>query len=224
MIVVSGASRGLGAAIRAGLIADGEEVVGLARSADPAADILACDVSDHGAVKAAMRAIKARKRPVTALVNAAGIASMNLVLTTPEAVMRRVVETNLLGTMFLNQQVAPLLIRAGGGSIVNFSTIAVTLGLRGEAAYVASKAGVEGFSRAFAREVADFGVRVNCIAPGPIRTDLLKGITDAQIAAITEQQVIRRAHEPEEVVDLVRTLLAPGSRAITGQVIHVGGA
>ena len=224
MILVSGASRGLGAAIRAGLVADGHEVVGLARSADPAADILACDVSDHAAVKAAMRAVKARKRPVTALVNAAGIASMNLVLTTPEAVMRRVVETNLLGTMFLNQQVAPLLIRAGGGSSVNFSTIAVKLGLRGEAAYVASKAGVEGFSRAFAREVADFGLRVNCIAPGPIRTDLLKGVTDAQIAAITGQQVVRRAHEPEEVVDLVRMLLAPGARSITGQVIHLGGA
>jgi 3-oxoacyl-[acyl-carrier protein] reductase len=223
MIVVSGASRGLGAAIKAGLEADGIEVVGLARSASAVDNILACDVSDYAAVKSAVREIKALKRPVTALVNAAGIASMNLTLTTPESAMRRIVETNLLGTMFLNQQIAPLIIRAGGGTILNFSTIAVRLGLRGEAAYVASKAGVEGFSRAFAREMADFDVRVNCIAPGPIKTDLLSGVTDAQVDAITVQQIMRRSFHPSDVVDLVRTLIRPESRSITGQVIHVGG-
>ena len=77
------------------------------------------------------------------------------------------------------------MLRQKMGSFINFSTIAVALALKGESVYAASKAGVETFSRTFAREMADFNVRVNCIAPGPIRTDLLKGITDEQIKRIT---------------------------------------
>ena len=84
------------------------------------------------------------------------------------------------------------MLRQKYGSFINFSTIAVALALKGESVYVASKAGVEAFSRSFAREMSDFNIRVNCIAPGPIKTDLLRGITDTQIEKITSQQLIQK--------------------------------
>jgi 3-oxoacyl-[acyl-carrier protein] reductase len=225
MIVVTGASRGLGRAICERLLAAGMEVTGLARDVGgvpfPAAN---CDVSSYDQVRDVARKFKKDGVAISALVNAAGIASMNLAVTTPAETTRRIMEVNLLGTIYCCQQFAPLMIRNKGGSIINFSTIAVALGLKGESIYAASKAGVEGFTRAFAREMADFNVRVNCIAPGPIGTDLLKGITAAQIAKIVSQQIIPRQFTPDAVSDLVELLLDPRSSSLSGQVLHVGGA
>ena len=157
------------------------------------------------------------------MINVAGIASLNLALSTPESISRKIIETNLLGTIFTNQIFAPMIIKAGGGRIINFSTIAVQLGLKGESIYIASKAGVEGFTRVFAKEVASFNVTVNCIAPGPIKTDLLRGVTDKQIQKIVDQQAITTTFVPSDVVKTIKLLLSENSSNITGQVIHIGG-
>ena len=133
---------------------------------------------------------------------------MNLTVTTDETTVDNVVQTNLIGTIYCCQLFAPIMLRQKYGSFVNFSTIAVPLALKGEAIYAASKAGVETFSRAFPREVADFNVRVNCIAPGPIRTDLLRGITDQQIERIITQQVVSKQFSKSDVCDLVELLLS----------------
>ncbi len=225
MIIVTGASRGLGAAICQRLHNSGHEVVGLARTATDDGDvpILSCDVSDPAAVKATAKTLRQRKTPITGLVNAAGIASMNLAVTTPPHVSQNLIQTNLLGTIYCCQQIAPLMMRAKHGVMINFSTIAVALGLKGESVYAASKAGVEGFSRAFAREMADFNIRVNCIAPGPIQTDLLKGITDQQIDDIVARQVLPQRFTPDDVCDLVEVLLDDKAASLSGQVLHVGG-
>lgn len=226
MILVTGASRGLGAAICKRLVEQGREVIGLARNEAPEAGhaIRTCDVTSYDSWRQLARDLRSERVEVEALINAAGVASMNLAVTTPEHVTRRVIETNLMGTIFGCQAIAPLMIRRKAGAVVNFSTIAVQLGLKGESVYVASKAGVEGFSRAFAREMADFGITVNCVAPGPIRTDLLRGVSDQQIDAIVEQQIIRTVFGPDAVCDTVEMLLSPLAHAVTGQVMHVGGA
>ncbi len=224
MIVVTGASRGLGRAICQRLRAGGIEVFGLARDASGIpAPSMNCDVSSYEQVKAVAQALKRDGRKIDGLINAAGIASMNLALTTPARVSRDLVHTNLLGTIYCCQLFAPLMIRLKQGSIINFSTIAVALGLKGESVYAASKAGVEGFTRAFAREMADFNVNVNCISPGPIDTDLLKGISDEQVSRIVSRQVIPRQFTPDAVSDLVELLLDKRSRSLSGQVLHVGG-
>jgi 3-oxoacyl-[acyl-carrier protein] reductase len=158
------------------------------------------------------------------VINAAGIASMNLAVTTPPSMTQKLIQTNLVGTIHCCQLFAPLMIRRKAGSIINFSTIAVALGLKGESIYAASKAGVEGFSRAFAREMADFDIRVNCVAPGPIKTDLLKGVSDEQIEAIVSQQIMPKIFQPGDVCDLCEFLLSPQSKSVSGQVLHVGGA
>ena len=224
MIIVTGASRGLGQAIAERLIEKGEDVIGLARSvSEMSLDAIECDVSDYSSVKNASREIKRMKKPVKAFINAAGVASMNLAVTTDESTVQKLIQTNLVGTIYCCQMFAPIMLRQKHGSFINFSTIAVALSLKGESVYAASKAGVESFSRTFAREMADFNVRVNCIAPGPIRTDLLRGITDAQIEKITSQQVIPKQFQKSDVCDLVELLLDEKAASLSGQVLNVGG-
>ncbi|MED5279921.1 MAG: SDR family oxidoreductase [Verrucomicrobiota bacterium] len=225
MIIVTGASRGLGRSVAERLISSGREVLSLSRTSEGApGDSVTCDVSDYEAVKAVAQSLRKEKREIEGLVNAAGIASMNLAVTTPPSMTQKLIQTNLAGTIHCCQLFAPLMIRKKTGSIINFSTIAVTLGLKGESIYAASKAGVEGFSRAFAREMADFDIRVNCIAPGPIKTDLLKGVSDEQIDAIVAQQILPKLFLPDDVADLCEFLLGPQSQSLSGQVLKVGGA
>ena len=224
MIVVTGASKGLGRAICERLLGKNQQVMGLARNvADVPFPAMSCDVSSYENVKAVAQKLKKDGLKIEGLINAAGIASMNLAVTTPAAVSKNIIHTNLLGTIYCCQLIAPLMLRQKSGTIVNFSTIAVALGLKGESVYAASKAGVEGFTRAFAREMADFNVNVNCIAPGPIETDLLKGITSSQIGKIVSQQIIPRQFTPDAVSDLVELLLDSRSKSLSGQVLHVGG-
>ena len=224
MIVVTGASRGLGKAICDRLLSKGMPVFGLARTVDGLGfPSMACDVSSYDAVKAVTQRLKADRITISGLVNAAGIASMNLAVTTPPSVSQNIIHTNLLGTIYCCQLIVPLMLRNKVGSVINFSTIAVALGLKGESIYAASKAGVEGFTRSFAREVADFNVNVNCIAPGPINTNLLKGVTATQIQNIVSQQIIPRQFTADAISDLVELLLDARSRSLSGEVLHVGG-
>ena len=97
------------------------------------------------------------------------------------------------------------------------------MALKGESIYIASKAGVEGFSRSLAREVSDFNIKVNCIAPGPIKTNLLKGISDNQINKIVSNQLIKKKFTTNDVCDVVEMLLDKKSESLTGQVFHIGG-
>lgn len=224
MIIVTGASRGLGQAITERLIDRGEEVIGLVRSTSGLnINAIECDVSDYASVKNASKEVKRMKKPVKAFINAAGVASMNMAVTTDESTVQKLIQTNLVGTIYCCQLFAPIMLRQKRGSFINFSTIAVALALKGESVYAASKAGVESFSRTFAREMADFNVRVNCIAPGPIRTDLLRGITDTQIEKITSQQVIQKQFQKSDVCDLVELLLDEKASSLSGQVLNVGG-
>lgn len=224
MIIVTGASKGLGNHICKRLLAQGEEVIGLSRDVNGLDfESYQCDITSYEEIKSVTKKIKSKHHVAKAIINAAGVASMNLALTTPENVTDRLIRTNLIGTIHCCQLFAPFLIKNKTGSIVNFSTIAVPIGLRGESVYVASKAGVEGFSKSFAREMSDFDIRVNCIAPGPINTNLIKGIEKSLLENVISLQIIRRQFEPDDVSDLVELLLSPKAKSISGQVLSVGG-
>lgn len=224
-VIVTGASRGLGRFCADQLAAKGYNVVGFGRTPDGKAgfEMREVDVSDSESVAAAMHDFR-RDKSVYALINAAGIASMNLVVTTPAETVRRIIETNLLGTIYCSQQIAPALIKRGSGRIINFSTLGVPLAIKGEAIYIASKAGVEGFTRVFARELAPHGVTVNAIAPGPIETALIAKVPKEKVDAVVAQQIIPRQGTPEDVWNIVSMLLSPESSMISGAVLNVGGA
>jgi 3-oxoacyl-[acyl-carrier protein] reductase len=224
-VIVTGASRGLGRFCAEKLHAGGYRVVGLGRNPDSKApfEMRAADVADADSVVAALKDLR-RDKSVYALINAAGIASMNLVITTPAETVRRIMETNLLGTIYCCQQIAPALIKRGNGRIINFSTLGVPLAIKGEAIYIASKAGVEGFTRVFARELAPHGITVNAVAPGPIDTALIAKVPKDKLDAVVKQQIIPRQGTPEDVWNIVSQLLAPASSMISGQTLVVGGA
>jgi len=224
MIIVTGGSSGLGKAITEDLRQKGENVVTISRSNySEDKKHFSCDITNYQSLKEVYLHLINSEHKICALVNCAGTASMNLALTTPPLTTERVIRTNLIGTIYTNQIFAPLLIKNKGGRIINFSTIAVHLGLKGESVYVASKAGVEGFSRVFAKELAPFNITVNCIAPGPIKTNLLKGISDDQIKKIVSNQTISNIMQPSAITEMVSLLLREESRNITGEVINVGG-
>ncbi len=224
MIIVTGANRGLGEAIVKRLSNKGEDVIGLVRSKkDLKKNSIQCDVADYLSVKNAAKEIKNMKKSLKAFINVAGIASMNMAVTTDEDTVKKLIQTNLVGTIFCCQLFAPIMLRQKKGCFINFSTIAVELAIKGESIYAASKAGVETFSKSFAREMADFNIRVNCIAPGPIQTDLLKGVTDTQIKKIVSQQVIQKQFSKSDVCDLVELLLDEKASSISGQVLNLGG-
>ena len=231
MIIVTGASRGLGLEIAKAIVKNGGSVLGIARHEpkDPAIltdkfKFTCCDVSCYDSLKQVANSLKKEKVELEGIINAAGVASMNLAVLTPSHVVDRLIDVNLKGTIFSCQLFAPLLFRKKRGFIINFSTIAVAIGLKGESIYVASKAGIEGFSRAFAREAADFNVRVNCVAPGPIDTDLIRNVGDDRIAKVVSHQVIPHQFGTDDIVNTVMLLCDEKASAISGQVLHVGGA
>lgn len=212
-VFVTGAGRGIGAAVCA-YLADHYQVVGVMRGA--------CNVHDPDSVREFFR-FYANDKDVWGLVHCAGVARMELVCSTHTDHMINIVGTNLLGTMYVNKYFGQLLVRRKAGRIINLSSIAVPLAIKGEAIYAASKAGVETFSRTFAREMAPFGVTVNCIAPGPVDTDMTGQIAAEKLEAVVRQQIVQRKATIEEIAHTVRWLLSEPSGMVTGQVINVGG-
>jgi 3-oxoacyl-[acyl-carrier protein] reductase len=224
-VVVTGASRGLGRHICQRAMDAGYGVIGVARNVEPmsGARMLSCDVSDAEQVANLFRELR-KETDLWGLINAAGVASMNLVLTTPPETIERIIRVNLVGTIFCNQHAGRLLVRRRAGRIINFSTIAVSLALKGEATYAGSKAGVEAFSRSFAREMGDHNITVNCISPGPIDTALISKVPSEKIERIVERQILARKGTAEDVWNVASLLLSSSANMITGEVIHIGGA
>ena len=225
-VIVTGASKGLGESICTRLRKGGFRIIGISRTR-PKIEIdewFEADVSNSDELAIIAKQIRRSKQNVFALINAAGIASMNLSLMTDKETTKRIIEVNLLGTIYSCQSFAPLLVRGQEGRIINFSTIAVSLALQGEAIYSASKAAVETFSTTLARELSQFNITVNTIAPGPVKTDLISGVPEKKIAKIIEQQIIRKYCSRDDVADIVELLLSQKADKITGEVLNVGGA
>lgn len=225
MIIVSGASKGIGKYISENLSSSKNyEILGLSRTRIKSNfDTIECDITDFKSLKNISLKLKKDNLKIEAIINVAGIASMNMALTTNHDTVKNIINTNLLGTINMCQAFAPNLIRQRKGSIINFSTIAVPLSIKGESIYAASKSGVETFSKVFAREMSDFNIRVNCIAPGPIKTDLLKGISDKQINDIVKKQIIPKRFDKSDILNLVKFLISDNSSSLSGQILNVGG-
>ena len=224
MIIVTGTSKGIGFAIAEKLTANGEEVLGLSRNpGHQNFETRSLDVTDFEEVKKISDEIRISGKKVSALINVAGIASMNIALLANPLVSEKLVKVNFLGTVFSSQAFAPLIIRNGGGSIINFSSIASAINLEGESIYAATKAAVQNYSITLAKELSNFKISVNCIAPGPIETDLLRGITKEQINEIVSAQIFKNQFQVHDVVDIVELLLDSKANSLTGQTFHIGG-
>jgi 3-oxoacyl-[acyl-carrier protein] reductase len=226
-IVITGASRGIGRHLAEHYLAQGWQVVGCSRGpAETASDAyrhFCLDVADESAVKRMFAEIRGSFGRLDALINNAGIASMNHVLTTPLPTVTRILETNVVGVFLFCREAAKLMQRRRFGRIVNFATVATPLKLEGEAIYASSKAAVITLTQILARELADFGITVNAVGPAPVRTDLVAGVPAKTMDRLIGRQAIRRFGEPRDVANVVDFFLRAESDFVTGQTIFLGG-
>ncbi len=226
-IVITGTRKGIGKEMAEHYLAEGWQVVGCSRgegSIDHANyQHFALDVSDEDAVIAMARTIKASHGKVDALLNNAGIASMNHALLTPASTVNRILQTNVVGSFLFCREMSKLMRRTDNGRIINFTTVAHPLNLEGEAIYAASKAAVESLTRILARELAELKITVNAIGPTPIETDLIRGIPQEKMDALLTRQALARMGEVRDVINAVDFYLREESDFITGQVLYLGG-
>ena len=224
-IIVTGCSSGIGYFLAENLIQSGYKVIGLARNEPKekySFDFEKCDIRNFGSVKNFFSKVK-KDKDIYGLVNVAGVASMNLLISTPEETINNIINTNLIGTIYCIKEAIPCFVRSKEGRIINFSSFAVKIGLQGESVYVASKAGVEGFTRSIARELAPFNITVNCISPGPIQTKLTSKVPSSYINKIVQQQIINKQSTKEDIFKSVKLILNPESDKITGENFVIGG-
>ena len=225
--LVTGTRKGIGRYLAEHFLRQGMVVEGCSRTAPEwAADGYThhlLDVADEAAVKAMLASIHKRHGRLDILINNAGVASLNHSLLTPLSTVEKLMATNFTGTFLLCREAAKLMRKHKFGRIVNFSTVAVPLRLEGEAIYAASKSAVTTFTQVLARELAEFGITCNVVAPTPIDTDLIRGVPKDKLDLILRQQPIKRLGRFEDVANVIDFFIRPESDFITGQVLTLGG-
>lgn len=236
LAVVTGAASGIGRATALTLAAAGARVFvadidedggNETRSAieqtGSAADFVRVDITDDASIQAAAAAVLGCGQAPAILVNAAGWDRFELFIENSVEFMERVVRLNLLGPVKLTRALLPAMIEARAGKIVNVASDAGRVGSTGETIYAGAKGGVIAFSKSLARELARYGINVNCVCPGPTDTPLFRSLPERMQEALTRAIPFRRLAQPEEVADAILFFSSARSDFITGQVLSVSG-
>lgn len=234
--LVTGASRGIGRAILVHLVRAGASVVGTATS-QTGADAITTRIAELGGRgRGALLNVRdaARIDPLvedivqsygklSILVNNAGVTQDMLAMRMRDEHWDEVVDTNLTGAFRLSRSVIRGMMKAKHGRIINISSVVGSSGNAGQANYAAAKAGLEGMTRALARELGSRGITVNCVAPGFIETDMTRALTSAQSQAMLAQIPVGRLGQADEVAAVVAFLASSAAGYITGATVHVNG-
>ena len=231
--LVTGASRGIGKSIAERLVDDGFFVVGTSTTDSGVENIqgwlgdrgigLMMRVEDSVLVEASVQRISKRCGDVSVLINNAGITRDSLLVRMKDDEWSDVIETNLAGTFRLCKSVLRSMIKARWGRIVNVGSVVGRMGNPGQTNYAASKAGIEGFTRALAQEVGSRGITANCVAPGFIDTDMTAALGDEQLDNLAATIPLGRIGSPRDVASAVSFLVSEDAGYITGETLHVNG-
>jgi len=233
--LVTGASRGIGAAIALELAHRGLKVVGTATTDEGAARISAAlkafpgcrgarlDVNDAAAAEALVDALAKEQGGLQVLVNNAGITRDTLAMRMKDDDWDAVLDTNLKAVFRMSRAVMRTMMKQRYGRIVNITSVVGASGNPGQANYAAAKAGVAGMTRALARELGSRGITVNCVAPGFIETDMTAALPEAQQQALLGQIPLGHLGKPADIAHAVAFLASPQAGYLTGQEIHVNG-
>ena len=236
VVLVTGASRGIGAAIADTLGESGYTVIGTATTTSGADSIsqrfvdkgilgagMPLNVTDPDSISALLQSVVENFGAPTVLVNNAGITKDNILMRMKEDEWLDVINTNLNAVFRLSKACVRPMTKARWGRIVNISSVVGSMGNGGQSNYSATKAGVEGFSRALAKELGSRSITVNTVAPGFIDTDMTKDLPDANKEVLLGQIPLARLGAPEEIAAVVKFLVSDAGGYITGETIHVNG-
>ncbi|MDG1904437.1 MAG: 3-oxoacyl-ACP reductase FabG [Arenicella sp.] len=234
--LVTGATRGIGKSIAQKLGAQGAIVIGTATSNAGAESIskalsdagikgegMTLNVSDGDSVDAVLNAITEKFGAIAVLVNNAGITRDNLLMRMKEEEWDDIMTTNLKSVYRLSKGVLRGMMKGRYGRIINITSVVGVSGNAGQANYAAAKAGVIGFTKSLAQEIASRGITVNAIAPGFINTDMTQALNEDQVAKMTANIPANRLGEPEDIANAVIFLASEESSYITGTTVHVNG-
>ncbi|KER80263.1 3-oxoacyl-ACP reductase FabG [Xanthomonas arboricola] len=232
--LVTGASRGIGAAIADTLAAQGATVIGTATSASGAAAIgarlaaqgghgLELNVTDAAAVDGLIDAIGKEFGAISILVNNAGITRDNLLMRMKDDDWQAIIDTNLTSVFRTSKAVMRGMMKARKGRIVNIASVVGVTGNPGQTNYAAAKAGIIAFSKSLAKEIGSRGVTVNVVAPGFIDTDMTKALPEEAKSALLQQIALGHLGAPEDIANAVAFLAGPSAGYITGETLHVNG-
>jgi len=231
--LVTGASRGIGKSIAERLVDDGFFVVGTSTT-DAGAENIEESLGDRGiglmmrveerkSVEIFFEQISERCSDISVLVNNAGITRDNVLVRMNEDQWTDVIDTNLTGAYRLTKSVLRSMMKARWGRIVNIGSVVGRMGNSGQTNYAASKAGIEGFTKALAQEVGSRGITVNCVAPGFIDTDMTAKLNEEQADDLTSTIAVGRIGSPDDVAAAVSFLVRDDAGYITGETLHVNG-
>ncbi len=231
--LVTGASRGIGQAIARALAAAGARVIGTATSAAGAEGISSwlgnngrgavLDVGSAASIDALLGDLDARNEMPTILVNNAAITRDTLLLRMKPEDWDAVIATNLTSVFRLSKGCLKRMMKERRGRIISLTSIVGLTGNAGQANYAAAKAGILGFTKSLAKEIASRGITVNAVAPGFIDTDMTRALNDEQRTALTAQVPMARLGTVEDIAAAVQFLCGPGASYITGETLHVNG-
>jgi len=234
--LVTGASRGIGKAVAMSLGAQGGIVVGTAttdqgsdaisvylKEAGIAGRGMALNVTDNDAVDTVVKSIAEQFGPPTVLVNNAGITRDNLLLRMKEDEWDAVIDTNLKSVFRMSKACLRGMTKARYGRIINIASVVGSTGNPGQSNYASAKAGLMGFSKSMAQEVASRNITVNVVAPGFIQTDMTDGLSEQQKDTLLERIPLGRLGQPEDIASAVMYLASPMADYVTGTTIHVNG-
>ena len=231
--LVTGASRGIGRAIAEKLVAGGAKVIGTATSEKGAEAIgeylgengkgIMLNVVDSASIEQVLATIRAEFGEIDILVNNAGITRDNLLMRMKDDEWQDILDTNLTSVFRLSKAVMRAMMKKRCGRIITIGSVVGTMGNAGQANYAAAKAGLIGFSKSLAREVASRGITVNVVAPGFIETDMTRALTDDQRAGILSSVPANRLGDAKEIASAVAFLASDEAGYITGETLHVNG-
>lgn len=236
LALVTGASRGIGQAIALQLARHGASIVGTATSAAGAEAIgnylasagfpgrgIVLNVGDQASVDSAVADVESREGSPAILVNNAGITRDTLLMRMKSTDWDELLSTNLGGVFRMSKACVRGMMKSRSGRIISISSVVGAVGNAGQANYAAAKAGIEGFTRSLAKELASRGITVNVVAPGFIDTDMTRALDEGQRKALASQIPLGRLGVPDDIAAAVAFLASPAASYITGQTLHVNG-